>query len=116
MISYYHSTARARALAKIDLAKAGSWCHVVEPTAKELDKLAEEFNLDRDLLEDATDIYEAPRIEISEGATYIFTRYCHPEGQEIATEPLLIIYLPKKLNYFLVFWSKLTAVTVCSLT
>jgi magnesium transporter len=92
MISYYHSTARARALAKIDLAKAGSWCHVVEPTAKELDKLAEEFNLDRDLLEDATDIYEAPRIEISEGATYIFTRYCHPEGQEIATEPLLIIY------------------------
>jgi magnesium transporter len=48
--------------------------------------------LDRDLLEDAVDIYEAPRIDMDGGITYIFTRYCHPEGQEIATEPLLIIY------------------------
>jgi magnesium transporter len=92
MISYYHSTARARALGKMDQPKAGSWCHAVEPTNKELDKLATEFNLDRDLLEDAVDIYEAPRIEIDGGNTYVFTRYCHPEGQEIATEPLLIIY------------------------
>lgn len=92
MISYYHSTARARALAKLAQPKAGSWCHAVEPSKKELDKLAEEFNLDRDLLEDAVDIYEAPRVEVSDGATYVFTRYCHPEGQEIATEPLLIVY------------------------
>jgi magnesium transporter len=92
MIAYYHSTARERALAKLDQPKAGSWCHSVEPSAKELDKLAEQFNLDRDLLEDAVDIYETPRIETSDGATYIFTRYCYPEGQEIATEPLLIIY------------------------
>jgi magnesium transporter len=92
MIAYYHSTARARSIAKIDQPKAGSWCHVFEPTDEELDKLAEEFNLDRDLLEDATDIYEAPRIETEGSTTYVFTRYCHPEGQEIATEPLLIIY------------------------
>jgi magnesium transporter len=92
MISYYHSTARARALAKLDEPKAGSWCHAVEPSKKELDKLAVDFNLDRDLLEDAVDIYEAPRIEVDSGNTYIFTRYCYPEGQEIATEPLLIIY------------------------
>jgi magnesium transporter len=97
MISYYHSTARARALAKIEQPKAGSWCHVVGPSSKELDNLAEEFKLDRDLLEDAVDIYEAPRIEVSDGATYIFTRYCHPEGQEIATEPLLIIYTPNNI-------------------
>jgi magnesium transporter len=92
MIAYYHSTARARALSQVDSPKAGSWCHAVEPTSKELDELAEQFSLDRDILEDATDIYEAPRIEISGDATYIFTRYCYPEGQEIATEPLLIIY------------------------
>jgi magnesium transporter len=92
MIQFYHSTARSRALTKLEQPKAGSWCHAVEPTKKELDKLAEDFELDRDLLEDATDIYEAPRIEISDGGTYIFTRYCHPEGLEIATEPLLIIY------------------------
>jgi magnesium transporter len=92
MVTYYHSTARQRALAKLDQPKAGSWCHMVGPTAKELDKLAEQFSLDRDILEDATDIYEAPRIEINGGITYIFTRYCHPEGEEIATEPLLIVY------------------------
>jgi magnesium transporter len=92
MIVNYHSTARSRVLTQVAQPKAGSWCHAVEPSEKELDNLAKQFNLDRDLLEDATDIYEAPRIEVSEGATYVFTRYCHPEGQEIATEPLLIIY------------------------
>jgi magnesium transporter len=92
MITYYHSTARSRALTTLEHPKAGTWCHVTEPTAAQLDHLAKEFNLDRDLLEDVTDIYEAPRIETSEGDTYIFTRYCHPEGREIATEPLLIIY------------------------
>jgi Mg2+ and Co2+ transporter CorA len=92
MITYYHSTARSRSLTTLEQPKAGSWCHAVEPTSAQLDHLSEEFNLDRDLLEDATDIYEAPRIETSDGAVYIFTRYCYPEGQEIATEPLLIIY------------------------
>jgi magnesium transporter len=92
MITYYHSTARSRSLTTLEKPKAGSWCHAVEPTSAQLDHLSEEFNLDRDLLEDATDIYEAPRIETSAGAVYIFTRYCYPEGQEIATEPLLIIY------------------------
>lgn len=92
MISYYHSTARQRALSKIEQPKAGSWVHAVGPTKKELDQLVEQFKLDRDLLDDAIDIYEAPRIEVNNGATYIFTRYCHPEGQEIATEPLLIVY------------------------
>lgn len=92
MITYYHSTARARALERLDQPRAGSWCHCVEPDKSELDNLAEQFNLDRDLLEDAVDIYEAPRIETDGSATYIFTRYCYPEGQEIATEPLLIIY------------------------
>lgn len=92
MITYYHSTARQRKLEKISQPKAGSWCHVVEPTEKDLDKIAEQLSLDRDLLEDSTDIYEAPRIEMEGGATYVFTRYCYPEGQEVATEPLLIIY------------------------
>jgi hypothetical protein len=54
VISYYHSTARARALDRIGQPKAGSWCHGVEPTKKELDNLAQDFNLDRDILEDAT--------------------------------------------------------------
>jgi magnesium transporter len=92
MITVYHSTARARELATIEEPKAGSWCHVVEPTSQELDKVTEMFELDRDLLNDATDVYEAPRVELDGGNAYVFTRYCHPAGQDVATEPLLIIY------------------------
>ncbi len=92
MIRNYHSTARARQLNTLDSPKPGSWCHVVEPTAEELDYLAKTFHLDRDILQDATDVFEAPRVEVDEGSTYVFARFCHPEGEEIATEPLLIIY------------------------
>lgn len=81
-----------RTLTKVDSSKAGSWCHVVAPTSKELDDVANEFNLDRDLLNDATDVYEAPRVESEGSVTYVFTRYCHPQGQDVATEPLLIVY------------------------
>jgi Mg2+ and Co2+ transporter CorA len=72
--------------------RAGAWVHVVAPDGAELDELAADYKLDRDSLEDAVDIYEAPRVEVSHGRVYIYTRYCYPDGKEIATEPLLIIY------------------------
>lgn len=94
MIKHYYSNARARKLEELEKPKTGSWCHVVEPTHEELDQLVKDFGLELDLLKDAIDIYEAPRVEISEGSTYVFTRYCYPEGKDIATEPLLIVYTP----------------------
>lgn len=92
MITIYYSRARERALQKLDQPRAGSWISVTSPTEKDLDMLSDTYGLDRDTLEDAVDIYEAPRIETYQGAVYLFTRYCHPEGTEIATEPLLIVY------------------------
>lgn len=92
MITTYHSTARDRKLQVIPESKVGSWCHVVEPTDDELDQIAERFELDRDILADATDMYEAPRVETEGNATYVFTRYSNEEGQSVSTEPLLIIY------------------------
>mgnify|MGYP006140480733 CR=1 FL=1 len=92
MITYYHSTARARALARIDEPKTGSWCHAVKPTGAELDTLAETFGLDRDILADATDVHEAPRVETDKTAVYVFTRYCRPDDPDIPTEPMLIVY------------------------
>lgn len=91
-VTYYHSTARARKLKTASEPKAGVWVHVVEPESKELDELSENLALDRDILADATDVYEAPRVEVSEGTIYVFTRYSHPEGKDASTEPLLIIY------------------------
>lgn len=92
MINIYYSRARERALQRLDEPRAGCWISVTAPSDSELDELSERYGLDRDNLEDAIDIYEAPRVETYQGAVYIFTRYCHPEGAEIATEPLLIVY------------------------
>lgn len=92
MVSLYYSTARSRELQTLERARAGTWVAVVSPTPEQLDELAVTYGLDTDLLRDATDIYEAPRIETHEGAVYIFTRYCYPAGREVATEPLLLVY------------------------
>jgi len=97
MTTVYYSRARERALQLIDEPRAGSWVVATAPDTAELDALAEQYQLDRDNLEDAVDIYEAPRVEVEDGAVYIYTRYCYPEGKEIATEPLLIIYTPDYL-------------------
>lgn len=92
MITNYHSAARARTLTTIDEPKAGSWCYVVEPSPEELDYVADTFKLDRDILNDAIDAHEAPRVEVEDGVTYVFLRYCRPEDPDIPTEPILIIY------------------------
>ncbi len=97
MTAIYYSKARERAIQTIAEARKGAWVVVTEPDEAELVGLAEEYGLDCDKLMDAVDIYEAPRLEIDEDKIYLFTRYCHPEGREIATEPLLIIYTPDYL-------------------
>lgn len=97
MLNVYHSTARNRTLVGLDKPKTGSWVSIMSPTAEDLKLLAKDYSLDHDLLADALDIYEAPRIETDEGNVYIYTRYCYPEGREVATEPLLIVYTPNQL-------------------
>jgi len=92
MTSIYYNRTPQRPLQTIDTPRAGSWLVVVAPTEAELDKLAADYSLDRDNLADAVDIYEAPRIESEDGTVYVYTRYCYPEGKEIATEPILVIY------------------------
>jgi magnesium transporter len=97
MINIYHNSARAKKLTEIDEPKAGSWVHVVEPTEAEIKKIAKQLNLDEDVLRDATDPHEAPRVEVSEGTTYVFCRYCRPVDPDIPTEPMLIIYTEKNI-------------------
>jgi magnesium transporter len=97
MITIYHSTARARTLAVIDEPKAGAWCHVTQPSSEELDYVAGKFGLDRDILDDAVDAYEAPRVEQDNGITYVFLRYCRPEDPDIPTEPIMVAYTPSAI-------------------
>lgn len=97
MTTIYFSQARSRALQTLAEPRAGAWIVITEPTEAELDKVAEDYNLDRDNLSDAVDLYEAPRVEVEDTAVYIYTRYCYPQGTDIATEPLLIIHTPDYL-------------------
>ncbi len=91
MTTVYYSKARERAIQTIAKPRPGSWIAVTAPDEAELDQVAETYGLDRDNLADAVDIYEAPRMEAEGSALYLYTRYCYPEGREIATEPLLVI-------------------------
>lgn len=97
MKTIYFSQARKRDLQLLEKSRAGSWVVVEAPDDADLDKLAQDYGLDRDNLADAVDIYEAPRVEVEGGNVYIYTRYCYPEGREIATEPLLLIYTDEQL-------------------
>ncbi len=92
MTTVYYNTAAESMLSIAEQPADGAWISVAGPDEAELDSLAEQYKLNRDLLADAVDIYEAPRIEKDEGNIYIYTRYCFPEGREIATEPVLIIH------------------------
>lgn len=92
MQTIYFSSARNRSFDRLDKARKGSWITLVAPSQQEIEQFATQYKLDPDLLNDAIDLYEAPRIEVDDGNVYIFTRYCHPEGADIATEPLLIVH------------------------
>ena len=97
MIEIFYSTNNSPVLLALEKSKVGAWIDVVEPSAEELELLADKYYLDIDLLNDANDIYETPRVEREGEDTYIFARYCYPEGKDIATEPLLIIFTKQNL-------------------
>jgi magnesium transporter len=92
MIKYYFRAVKDEALKEIEDPRSGVWVHVSDPTEEELQRLTQTFVLDEDIISDATDIYEVPRMERSQGATYFFTRYpLRDQLHDNATAPLLII-------------------------
>lgn len=69
--------------------------HVVAPTPKQIKTIASDYGLEIDLLKDAIDLYESPRVEMVDDAVYVYTRYFHANNGVInATEPLLVVYKP----------------------
>lgn len=92
MITYYFRTIKDTELKTLTESRTGVWVHVVSPTAEEVATLISQFNLDEDIIEDAQDFFEVPRMERSMGATYFFTRYPFIDGKEGSdTAPLLIV-------------------------
>ncbi len=92
MLTYYYRTVKDEALKEIEEPRSGVWAHAVNPSEEEMVALVKAFSLDEDIIEDAKDFYEVPRMEKSQGATYFFTRYpLKDQQQDNTTAPILII-------------------------
>lgn len=89
MIKIYQKKVKDRKLKTLKTFKIGSWIYIDNPSKKELDQFAERFSLERDLLEDAIDPNEVPRVEVENGVTYVFTRVPFKEKERVTTSPAL---------------------------
>jgi magnesium transporter len=69
----------------------------IEPNATEIKMLETKLNLEQDMINDALDMYETPRIEQYDNQTFFYVRYCNPNNNELATEPITIIDTKKQL-------------------
>lgn len=76
---------------QIDAFEPDTWVYVIDPTQDELDVVAEHVALERDLLQDAVDPNEVPRLQHEAGALYLFSRAPSGEGDETRTIPLLLV-------------------------
>lgn len=92
MIKYYFRTVKDVEIKILLEPRSGVWVHVETPTDDEIQRLIKDFVLDEDIIADAQDFFEVPRLERSQGVTYFFTRYPYvDQGDENDTAPLLIV-------------------------
>jgi magnesium transporter len=91
MIKVFHRTIKDKKIKKIKAIRANSWVCATNPTLEEINTIAQKCNLKEDLLRDALDPYEVPRVENDDsGTTYFFTRAPHQSDGQISTCPILI--------------------------
>ncbi len=73
MISYLRSTHYRPAIKQIDELQPGTWIRSERPNEDERTQLVK-LGLDTDILADALDPHEVPRVELEDGWTYFITR------------------------------------------
>ncbi len=73
MISYLRSTHHKPSIKQRDELQPGSWIRSERPNDDEQEQLVE-LGIDADLLIDALDPHEVPRVELDDGWTYFITR------------------------------------------
>lgn len=74
MITYYKRTLKDDEIRKLDSFERGSWIHVVNPNAEEIDYLVKTFNLDKQNLLSGIDHNEVPRVEEVDKDLYIILK------------------------------------------
>jgi len=73
MLQYLHSSAKNQQIKPLERLRAGSWVRCERPSEDELAELLS-LGLDNDLLSDALDPHEVPRLEIDDDWTYLIAR------------------------------------------
>lgn len=73
MLQYLHSSAKNQQIKPLESLRAGSWVRCERPNEDELAELLS-LGLDNDLLSDALDPHEVPRLEIDDDWTYLIVR------------------------------------------
>lgn len=94
MITYHYRSLRDDKLAKITSFRTGSLVVVEAPLPDELKLLEDKFQLDPDLLADALDPDEIPRIDYDDDILYIYMRYSYRRGDVVETDPALLVVGP----------------------
>lgn len=73
MLQYLHSSVKNQQIKPLERLRAGSWVRCERPNEDELAELLS-LGLDNDLLSDALDPHEVPRLEIGDDWTYLIAR------------------------------------------
>ena len=93
----YYRNRHSKQLQRLKKARTGAWVNIENLEQQDLETLAEHYQLEANILRDALDPYEVPRIERDEGKTYLFTRFAYQVDGTSFMAPLLIVIGPKLL-------------------
>jgi magnesium transporter len=74
MIQYLHSTRHRPAIKPKEALQPGTWVRVEQPNDSEITILTEKLKLDEEIIRDALDPHEVPRVESEGSSLYFITR------------------------------------------
>ncbi len=92
MITIYHKSVKEKKIKTISKFKVGAWLRVYGPSEEELSTLETLLGVEKDLLSDALDPFEAPRLEYKKGITYVFVKLPQKENGNIKIHTLLVAF------------------------
>jgi magnesium transporter len=95
MITYLFRSIHEETINRLPEFRTGAWISVEAPSRDELAALQSKFGLDADLLHDALDPDEIPRVEVEDNIIYVYMRYAYRQGDTVQTDPVLIAVGPK---------------------
>ncbi len=94
MITYHYRSLREEKLTRPTDFRTGSLVAVEAPSADELKVLEAKFKLDPDLIADALDPDEIPRIEMDDDRLYVYMRFPYKRGDVSDTDPVMVVVGP----------------------